>query len=205
LNIDSLIQKRLPLVLGVAAGLVAVNLAVYFLAVSNLDKHTKSTRVKVAQLREQVKDLEKQDREISATVSRIKKDRQVVDDLAGKVFTTRAQRLVTVQTELQKLLESHRLQADSINYSNEIFPQLESEWGRRYLKMGMQVPLTGAYQDIKAFISEAQSSPQFFLLEDVNLSSGSQGGAMLRMNLTLSTYFVATDQDIQGGAVRGRA
>jgi len=205
LNLDGLIQKKLALVLGVLAGVVAVNLAVYFLAVSNLDKHTKSTRAKVAQLREQVRDLEKQDKEISGTVSRIRTDRQVVDDLAGKVLTTRAQRLVTVQTELQKLLEDHRLQADSINYLYETYPTQETSWGRRYLKVGMVVPLSGAYQDIKGFIKEAQASPQFFLLESVNLSSGSQGGTMLRMNLMLSTYFVATDQDLQEQGPRGRA
>jgi len=204
-NVDGLIQKRVPLILSVAAALVAVNLAVYFLAVSNLDKHTKGTKAKVVQLREQVKALEKQDKQVSGTVSRIKMDRQVVDDLAGKVLTTRSQRLVTMQNELQKLLESHRLQTDAISYSYDTFPKQESSWGRRYLKMTMQIPLGGAYQDIKGFIKEAQESPQFLLLEDVSLSSSTQAGAALRMNLIISTYFIATDQDFSAEGPRGKA
>lgn len=204
MNLDSLIQKKLGLVLGVAAGVAAVNLAVYFLGVSRLDKHTKDTRSTVNRLREQVKTAEQQDREVSDTVARIRTDRQVVDDLSSKVLTTRGQRLVAMQTELQNLLEAHRLQADSISYSYKVLPdKASSAWGRRYLKVSMSIPVEGAYQDLKGFLKDAQASPQFFLCEQMTLSSGSQGGVMQRMNVTLSTFFVATDQDLKEEAEGG--
>ena len=206
MNLDSLIQRKLGLVLGVAAGVAAVNLAVYFLGVSRLDKHTKDTRSTVSRLREQVKTAEQQDQQVSDTVARIRTDRQVVDDLSSKVLTTRAQRLVVMQTELQKLLEANRLQADRISYSYQVLPkQGAATWGRRYLKVSMQVPLEGGYQDLKGFLRDAQASPQFFLCEQMALSSGSQGGAMQKMNLVLSTYFVATDQDLKEEAAGGAA
>lgn len=204
MNFDSLIQKRLGFVLSVAAGVSAVNLAVYFLGVSRLDKHARDTRTAVVRLREQVDAAEKQDREVSETVARIRADRQVVDDLSSKILTTRAQRLVAMQTELQALLEAHRLQADNISYGYKVLPdRAENSWGRRYLKVTMQIPLEGGYQDLKAFLKATQASPQFFLCEQMTLSSGSQGGATQRMNLVLSTYFVATDQDLREKAEAG--
>lgn len=206
MNLDSLIQKRFGLVLGVAAGIAVANLAVYFLGVSRLDKHTKDTRDTVIRLREQVAAAEKQDREVSDTVARIRADRQVVDDLSSKILTTRAQRLVAMQTELQRLLEAHRLQAENISYGYKVLPaDPQTSWGRRYLKVSMQVPLEGGYQDLKGFLKDAQASPQFFLCEQMSLTSGAQRGSTQRMSLVLSTFFVATDQDLREEEMAGGA
>jgi Tfp pilus assembly protein PilO len=199
-NLEAVLRKKLPLLLSVSLGLLAVNLAVYFLGVSRLGKHTQTTQAKVAAVREQLLEVEKQRAETTSTVGRVRTDKQVVEELTGKVFMTRGERVVAMQTELLKLGEASRLQMDIIAYTYTLVPEVEKRWERQYLKMGIQFTVSGSYQDIKGFIEALQESPQFFIVEGVTLSSDSQSAALLRVGISLSTYFVATGQDLTTGS-----
>lgn len=207
MNPEAIIRKNLALILGVSLGMVAVNLVVYFLAVARLDKHTKTMQGRVAAVREQLQQMERQRGDTTSSVSRVRTDKQVVENLTTKILQTRAERVVAMQTEILKLVEANHLKADNIGYSYAFFPAEGKHWERGYLKMGIQLPLSGSYQDIKGLLQSLQDSPQFFIVEAIGLSADSQSAAILRVGITLSTYFVATPEDSAGGQVvrKGRA
>ncbi len=53
--------------------------------------------------------------------------------------------------------------------------------------------LAGSYSDIRDFIHEIESSPEFVVIDDVGLTEGVQNGDALRLTLQLSTYFRTTE------------
>jgi len=52
--------------------------------------------------------------------------------------------------------------------------------------------LAGSYADIRDFIHEIESSPEFVVIDDVALAEGVQNDPVLRLTLQLSTYFRTT-------------
>jgi Tfp pilus assembly protein PilO len=54
--------------------------------------------------------------------------------------------------------------------------------------------LTGNYRDVRRFIYSLETAPEFIVLENVELTSGSeQAGGVLGMNLDIATYYRSTD------------
>jgi Tfp pilus assembly protein PilO len=55
--------------------------------------------------------------------------------------------------------------------------------------------LTGQYRDIRQFIYDLETAPEFLVLENVALSSpGTEGGGVLRLDVRVATYFRAGGQ-----------
>jgi Tfp pilus assembly protein PilO len=62
-------------------------------------------------------------------------------------------------------------------------------------KMTTELTLTGQYRDIRQFIYDLETSPEFLILEHVGLSSqGTDGGGALRMDVRVATYYRAGSQ-----------
>jgi Tfp pilus assembly protein PilO len=60
-------------------------------------------------------------------------------------------------------------------------------------RLEIQLSLSGAYADVRRFIYELETSPEFIVIDNVQLSDGGDDSGALVVTLTLSTYF-------QGGA-----
>lgn len=58
-------------------------------------------------------------------------------------------------------------------------------------KMTVQQPLSGPYRNLRQFIYDLETSPDFLILENVSLVQGAQGGGALQMNVVVSTYYRA--------------
>ena len=58
-------------------------------------------------------------------------------------------------------------------------------------KMTVQQPLFGPYRNLRQFIYELETSPDFLILENVSLIQGAQGQSGLQMNVVVSTYYRA--------------
>ncbi len=204
MNIERFILKRLALILGIGAGVVFLNLAVYFFGVSRLDQFARDVKGKVTANRRILKESEDRSQTLASSVERVRTDKKVIGDLSDKVFETRHKRLVTVQTEIQHLIDSNNLQMQTISYGYKLFPDRKdkADWGHRYFRVSMDIPLTGTYPEIKKFIQDLQASPQFFLIDELSLSSSAQGGVQLKINLAVSTYFMSTGEE-EGGTGKG--
>lgn len=56
-------------------------------------------------------------------------------------------------------------------------------------RLGITMELEGDYRDIRDFIYQLESAPEFVVIEDLALSSGQDEEAPLGLTLRLSTYF----------------
>lgn len=63
------------------------------------------------------------------------------------------------------------------------------ERGSNLTRLKVSMELLGSYADVRDFIHEIESSPEFVVIDDIGLAEGSQGDPMLRLTLQLSTYF----------------
>jgi Tfp pilus assembly protein PilO len=58
-------------------------------------------------------------------------------------------------------------------------------------KMTVDQPLFGPYRNLRQFIYELETSPDFLVLENVSLAQGPQGQGALQMTVVVSTYYRA--------------
>jgi Tfp pilus assembly protein PilO len=68
------------------------------------------------------------------------------------------------------------------------------ERGSNLTRLKVSMELMGNYADVRDFIHEIESSPEFVVIDEINLAEGSQGDSMLRLTLQLSTYFRTGEQ-----------
>ncbi len=192
MNLDRFLLKRLPVLLALGAAAVVVNLLLYVFGVSRLDVYTRNLKATVEADRARLQELEGRTRSLEESALRLRKDREVLTDLAEKVLLTPEARLVAAQEEIQKLVEANQLELQSLSYAYEAIPKAtEGSWPRRYVKVTLTLPLSGTYPAMKAFVRALLNSPHFFTVEEMALAGNSQGGPTLRMNLVVSTLFVA--------------
>lgn len=193
MNLDRALLKRLPLLLTLGTGGVVLNLLLYAFGVSRLDVYTRNVKAAVEANRIRLQELEGRTRSLEESVVRLRKNREVLGDLAEKVLLTPEVRLVAAQEEIQRLVEANQLELQSLSYGYEVLPKAPAggSWPRRYVKVTLTLPLSGTYPAMKAFVRALLSSPHFFTVEEMALAGNSQGGPTLRMNLVVSTLFVA--------------
>ena len=68
------------------------------------------------------------------------------------------------------------------------------ERGSNLTRLKVSMELMGNYADVRDFIHEIESSPEFVVIDEINLAEGSQGDSILRLTLQLSTYFRTGEQ-----------
>ena len=67
------------------------------------------------------------------------------------------------------------------------------ERGSNLTRLKVTMDLAGSYADIRDFVHEIESSPEFVVIDDVGLmQEGVQNGDSVRLTLQLSTYFRTT-------------
>ncbi len=78
----------------------------------------------------------------------------------------------------------------NLNYeraANEVTRERESTLG----KLTTTVALSGQYRDIRRFIHELETAPEFLILENVAVSQGTDSGAALNATVRVATYYQA--------------
>ena len=56
-----------------------------------------------------------------------------------------------------------------------------------------KVELAGGYRDVRAFIHELETAPEFVVIDDITLTEEDVEGGLLQLTLQLSTYFQAAE------------
>jgi Tfp pilus assembly protein PilO len=203
MRLERALYGYLPTLLGIGAAVLALNLVIYFAAVSKLDRFSKSVKAQVSDNRTKILALEAKERAAAAGVHNVENNRQVVSDLADKILLTKGQRLVEVQNLLRGFADANRLQMDRLAYSYKFIPADKRPAGaHRYLRVDIGMPVMGTYPDIKAFMKDIQISPQFFAITAINLTQSAQGSALVQGTFTVTTYFIATaadERELAGG------
>ena len=65
--------------------------------------------------------------------------------------------------------------------------------GGTLTQLQIQMSLAGSYSDMRAFIHELESSPEFVVIDNIELGQGADGGP-LGVTLHLSTYYRDTER-----------
>ena len=63
------------------------------------------------------------------------------------------------------------------------------ERGSRLTKLTITVALSGEYGDIRSFIHELETSPDFLVLENVGLSQADEDSSAIDVTVQIATYF----------------
>jgi Tfp pilus assembly protein PilO len=78
----------------------------------------------------------------------------------------------------------------NLNYeraANEVTRERESTLG----KLTTTVALSGEYRNIRRFIHELETAPEFLILENVAVSQGTDSGSGLNVTVRVATYYQA--------------
>ncbi len=108
-------------------------------------------------------------------------------DLRENILSTRNQRLVEVEEELERLCSQFGIDLNSVGFDNDLL--LDEELDR----FVMNVPLEGNYASLRKFLQAVEKSDEFLVVERVSLGRGKEGGRTLSLNINLATYFVAPE------------
>lgn len=120
------------------------------------------------------------------------KARDDMRHFASDVLSTRQRRMIDVQLEITNLAKKFGIAAERVQYENST---IENEQLERF---GSVIPLAGGYTNLRKFIQAVESSQNFLVIERVDLGSGKTGDSV-DLNITLATYFIAPDADLDFG------
>jgi Tfp pilus assembly protein PilO len=97
------------------------------------------------------------------------------------------------QLRLRQLADSHGVQYQGSGTTEE---QLKDS---NLLRLMMSMQLAGSYGDIRGFIHDLETSPDFVVIEQIRLSEGARGEEALELNLDVSTYYRNAQAAVQTG------
>jgi Tfp pilus assembly protein PilO len=78
--------------------------------------------------------------------------------------------------------------SSNLDYERSSYePEIERSSSLTRLKVTMN--LAGSYADVRDFIHEIETSPEFVVIDSIGLAEGVAGDETLRLTLELSTFF----------------
>ena len=127
-----------------------------------------------------------------ASYRRIQNDVQTIYD---KQWSTEAQRLSALITEVKKLAAASQLIPPSYSFSEQ---QQKTKGGVRGARtVVITFTVQGNYQQVRRLINLLELSRQFVIIDHISLSSAD--GQLLTVNLTLKTLFRDTQDETGAG------
>lgn len=88
-----------------------------------------------------------------------------------------------VMGEVYNKAERLNLVINSISY------QSSPVKGSGLVQVTVSMPVTGSYAEIKRFVYDLETSPRFFIIENLSLGSGKGEKGDISLNLTISAHF----------------
>jgi Tfp pilus assembly protein PilO len=180
-----ILAERRAIVLPLVA-LALVNIALYALAVYPLSLRVQTLERRAATSRERLEAAEKEHEAARAVVSGRERadaelktfyDDVLPPDLAGARRMTYA-RLAQLAREANLRYQHRSYQPDS-GYKGEL------------QKLGIVMDLSGDYDDVRAFVHELETSPEFVVIEKMTLAERGEGDPDLTLTLHMATYYRA--------------
>ena len=136
--------------------------------------------------KKQLQTQEQERHQQEALLARAKANRDRIDLLYRDRFSTRRQRLTSVNAEVRRLAKQAGLEPRAITFPEETI----DDYG--LVKRSFIFPVEGSYPALRRFINLLEQSNSFLILEEINLNQGGGGGqesGALRISLKLSTLF----------------
>lgn len=134
---------------------------------------------------ERLADLGERARRLEDALERAVRTREEVERLYREGFSTERRRLTTIIDEVKRLASRAGLVPDAITYPEE---QIQ-DFG--LVRKSFVFSVEGSYVDLRKLINFLELSESFLTLEEIGLSEADARRGRLRINLRLSTHFVA--------------
>jgi Tfp pilus assembly protein PilO len=184
------LRAYLGRIVAILAGLVVVNLL--FLNLVNrprvfqartADETTAALAAQVAREQERVAHWQ-------ARADELQRSREALQTFFDEDLSTKSQRLVAVQREIHRIAQTYQVQASQLKFTHE---KVE---GSDLIQMGVNIPLSGGYRNLRQFINSVEKSDLFLIIQSIQLQEGDRGGVLLNLNVRLITYFADDDGSV---------
>lgn len=187
-QLPDLRENRLLIVLGLLLWL-GLNLA--WLSLVNLPRSQAlaSADERVQNLRRTASGRVREVREMELAVERIRNREHTLELFFDQVLADKSQRMVAIQRELREIAIRHRIDPKQISYSHEVVKDTVD-----MVRFGASFPLRGGYQVLRSFIRDIEHSENFLIIDGVNLAKSREGGALLALDIQVSTMFRDLDR-----------
>ncbi len=128
---------------------------------------------------------------LRATRGELDQVRARLDELRGETLSGMKERLVPFITEVVKLAGDAGVRPERVGYAAE---QNEKTG---LVRFSATYNVSGTYEQIRKLVFLLEASPEFVILEGLNLQ-GQEGGASttVSVQLNMSTYFADMDRDL---------
>jgi Tfp pilus assembly protein PilO len=111
--------------------------------------------------------------------------RSDVERVFDQTLSYKNDRMTRIQREVRDLARAHQLDPDQISYSTS--PLKDTG----LVRFQISFPLDGRYVTLQDFIKEVEQSPNFLIVDSVNMQESL--GQDLKLQIRLVTYFQAPD------------
>jgi Tfp pilus assembly protein PilO len=181
------IREKAGVVFTILAAWLGVNLAVAILVnlpragrASTLEESTQLFDGKLSERRTKVM-------AIRTEYERIMDGLRKLETFYEDVLSTKKERMTAVQREIRAIAARFHIKPEAIRYNRQFF---ESD---QIVKFWAILPLTGSYENLRAFIDAVENSENFLTIESIGLSDSKEGGVILALDITLATFFFDPD------------
>jgi Tfp pilus assembly protein PilO len=114
---------------------------------------------------------------------RFEGEKAKVETFYNDILGTKDDRMIRIQREVRSIASSLGMDPETIAYQPELLDKLG------LVRFTISVPLVGDYRNLRQFISKIEKSSNFLIVDSVTLGGARDGGALLNLNIHLSTYF----------------
>jgi len=118
---------------------------------------------------------------------RFETEKGKVDTFYGDLLGSKESRMIRIQREVRSIAASLGMDPESIGYQPEFLDKVG------LVRFAISVPLVGDYRNLRQFMSKIENSENFLIIDSVTLGGSRDGGALLDLNIQLSTYFSAPE------------
>jgi len=175
---------------------LALNLAALFLLNVPLDLSLAQARAEVTGLMGQVEARRREVGNFAADVQRVRTQVSGLEHFFDETLSAKSERMVAVQRELRAIAERHSIKPETVSYFNA-----PADKTRNMVRFGATFPLRGSYEALRSFMRDVEHSPHFLIIDGIDLTNAREGGALLALNISVSTIFHDPDyKDVHGGS-----
>jgi len=114
---------------------------------------------------------------------RFEGEKAKMETLYQDILGTKDDRMIRIQREVRSIASSLGMDPETIAYQPELLEKVG------LVRFTISVPLVGDYRNLRQFISKIEKSTHFLIVDSVTLGGARDGGALLNLNIHLSTYF----------------
>ena len=177
-------RVKVIVVLGVLA---VVNLALYItLNLPRMHRQAAEER-KVTDLTQNLAEVSRRVALMKDLDQRFETEKTKVDTFYNEVLGAKDTRMIEIQREVRSIAASLGMDPETIAYQPEVLDKVG------LISFNISVPLAGDYRNLRQFINKIEKSQNFLIVDSVSLGGAKDGGALLDLNIRLSTYFAAPE------------